>query len=78
MRERTGDVVAVDSSDAAAHGADVIMCATNSLTPIFGPGWLRPGLHFSAIRWHEIPVSVIKSADQVFIHRHGTPIRHRS
>ena len=73
MRERTGcDVVAVDSSDAAAHGADVIMCATNSLTPIFGPGWLRPGLHFSAIRWHEIPVSVIKSADQVFIHSHDS------
>ncbi len=36
MRERTGcDVVAVDSSDEVANGADVIMCATNSVTPVF-------------------------------------------
>jgi ornithine cyclodeaminase/alanine dehydrogenase-like protein (mu-crystallin family) len=73
MRERAGcDVVAVDSSDDAAKGADVIMCATNSLAPIVQPSWLRPGLHLSAIRWHEIPVSVIKSADQAFIHSHDS------
>ncbi len=79
MRERAGcDVVAVDSSDAAAKGADVIMCATNSVTPVFECAWLRPGLHFSAIRWHEIPVSTIKSADKVLIHSHDSdpsPVR---
>jgi ornithine cyclodeaminase/alanine dehydrogenase-like protein (mu-crystallin family) len=73
MRQRTScDVVAVESSDDAAGGADVIMCATNSMTPVFKPGWLQPGLHISAIRWHEIPVGVIKSADRVFIHSHDS------
>jgi len=73
MRERTGcDVVAVASADEAARDADMIVCATNATTPVFRPDWLRPGLHFSAIRWHEIPISVIKSADRAFIHSHDS------
>jgi ornithine cyclodeaminase/alanine dehydrogenase-like protein (mu-crystallin family) len=79
MRERTGcDVVAVDYAEDAAKGADVIMCATNTLTPVFEAAWLGPGLHFSAIRWHEISADVIKSADRTFIHSHDsdpTPVR---
>jgi alanine dehydrogenase len=73
MRLRTGcDVVAVESSQDAVDGADVIMCATNSMTPAFEARWLRPGLHFSAIRWHEIPTSVISSADLTFVHSHDS------
>jgi alanine dehydrogenase len=42
-------VVAAQTAEAAAHGADVICCATTSFEPIFAAGWVAPGTHVSAV-----------------------------
>jgi ornithine cyclodeaminase/alanine dehydrogenase-like protein (mu-crystallin family) len=62
------NVIAVDSPESAVDGADVLMCATNSLDPVIRAEWIRPGVHLSCIRWNEIPTRVIGSSDRAFIH----------
>jgi ornithine cyclodeaminase/alanine dehydrogenase-like protein (mu-crystallin family) len=43
------DVVAATSAQEALAGADVVCCATTSLTPIFDAAWVEPGTHVNAI-----------------------------
>jgi ornithine cyclodeaminase len=42
-------VHAVDSAEAAVHGADVVCCVTPSETPVFEAEWLAPGSHVNAM-----------------------------
>jgi thiomorpholine-carboxylate dehydrogenase len=37
------------SADEAVHGADVVVTATNSKTPVLKGSWLKPGCHVNAI-----------------------------
>ncbi len=39
----------VDSAEKAVRGMDVILTATNSLTPIFPADWVEPGTHVSSM-----------------------------
>ena len=39
----------VESPEQAVHGMDVILTATNSLTPIFPEDWVDPGTHVSSM-----------------------------
>lgn len=39
----------VDSPEQAVRGMDVILTATNSLTPIFPEDWVEPGTHISSM-----------------------------
>jgi len=39
----------VDESEQAVRGMDVILTATNSLTPIFPEEWVKPGTHVSSM-----------------------------
>src|ERR1051325_3609660 len=39
----------VDTPEQAVRGMDVILTATNSLTPIFPEGWVDPGTHVSSM-----------------------------
>jgi len=43
------EVTAVDTSEEAVEGADVIVCATNSNVPVFDGAWLKPGQHVTSI-----------------------------
>ena len=52
----------------AIKGADIAMCATNSIDHIFFARWLEPGMHVSSIKRPEIEVAAIKRADRVAIH----------
>ena len=46
MRGKTGlEVVASDSGPEAVRGADVVLCATNSWSPVFLADWIEPGMH---------------------------------
>ena len=40
---------AVDSAEEAVRGADVVVTATNSPTPVLSRDWLRPGAHINAV-----------------------------
>ena len=64
------EVIPVDQPEEALAGADVAMCASNSLDPIFFERWLVPGLHVTSIKLPEIEVKAIKRADRLVLHAH--------
>jgi alanine dehydrogenase len=61
-------VTAVASPEEAIGGADIAMCATNTLDPVFFAHWIEPGMHLSSIKRPEIEVNAIKRADRVVLH----------
>ena len=69
MRALLGvEVHAVGQPEEAIKGADIVMCATNSIDHIFFERWIEPGMHVSSIKRPEIEVKAIKRADRVVIH----------
>src|SRR5438874_9137335 len=50
------DVEPVGQPEDAIGGADIAMCASNSLDAIFFERWLEPGMHLSSIKQPEIEV----------------------
>src|SRR5687768_2743467 len=46
-------LVAVDSAEAAVKEADIIVAGTNSMEPVHKKEWLRPGVHYSAVKVQE-------------------------
>jgi ornithine cyclodeaminase/alanine dehydrogenase-like protein (mu-crystallin family) len=61
-------VEAVSQPEEAIAGADIILCATNSIDHIFFERWIEPGMHLSSIKRPEIEVKAVKRADRVVIH----------
>ncbi|HVB89025.1 MAG TPA: ornithine cyclodeaminase family protein [Beijerinckiaceae bacterium] len=71
MSETLGiDVRPVESPEEALDGADIAMCASNSVDNIFFAHWLRPGLHVSSIKRPEIEPEALRLADRVVVHTH--------
>ena len=62
------EVVPVDQPEDAIKGADIAMCATNSIDHVFFERWIEPGVHLSSIKRPEIEVAAVKRADRVVIH----------
>src|SRR5215510_4999991 len=58
----------VGQPEEAVNGADIVMCATNSIDHIFFERWLEPGMHVTSIKRPEIEVKAVKRADRVVIH----------
>lgn len=57
------EIVGVDSSRQCVQGADIIICATNSSTPVFDLEWIEPGVHVNTLgpkfaMRHEIPIGL--------------------
>jgi len=73
MTQRLGiDVVAVDSAEAAARGADIVADCTDSMTPIFqGDGWVAPGMHITTYGANRIGREVVERLDLVVRHFQG-------
>jgi alanine dehydrogenase len=61
-------VTPVASPEDAIGSADIVMCASNTLDPIFFERWIEPGVHLSSIKRPEIETAAIKRADRVVIH----------
>jgi alanine dehydrogenase len=61
-------VTPVTSPEEAIGGADIVMCASNTLDPIFFERWIEPGVHLSSIKRPEIETAAVKRADRVVIH----------
>ena len=56
----------------AVVGADIVMCGSNSLDPIFFQKWVEPGMHLSSIKKPEIEPAAIRAAQKVVVHTHDT------
>ncbi len=61
------NIVAVDSAEEAADGVDILVSATNSMTPTIKPEWVKPGMHIASVRGSEIPLSVLKKVDRLVL-----------
>jgi alanine dehydrogenase len=73
MSEALGaTIVPVETPEDAIKGADIVMCATNTLDPIFFAHWIEPGMHLSSIKRPEIETNAVKRAERVVIHTHDT------
>jgi alanine dehydrogenase len=73
MSETLGvEVSPVGQPEDAIKGADIVMCATNSLDHIFFERWIEPGMHLSSIKVPEIEPKAVKRAGRVAIHVHDT------
>jgi ornithine cyclodeaminase/alanine dehydrogenase-like protein (mu-crystallin family) len=64
------EVVPVAQPEEALAGADIAMCASNSLDPIFFERWVVPGLHMTSIKLPEIETSAVKRANRLVLHAH--------
>jgi alanine dehydrogenase len=61
-------VTAVATPEEAISGADIVMCATNTVDPVFFAHWIEPGMHLSSIKRPEIESNAVKSCQRVVIH----------
>src|SRR3954463_13652265 len=59
------EVIPVAQPEDAIAGADIVMCASNSLDAIFFERWITPGVHLSSIKQPEIEISALKRADRL-------------
>jgi len=57
----------VSSAEAAIEGADLAVTGTNSMEPVHRREWLRPGVHYSAVKVQEMDEDFLESVDRVFL-----------
>jgi ornithine cyclodeaminase/alanine dehydrogenase-like protein (mu-crystallin family) len=62
------EVAPATSAREAVRGADVVLCATNSMQPVFSADWVEPGMHVSSLKRLELDPAVAAAADVVFTH----------
>jgi ornithine cyclodeaminase/alanine dehydrogenase-like protein (mu-crystallin family) len=69
MSARLGvEVTPAASAREAVFGADVVLCATNSMQPILPADWLEPGMHVSSLKRLELDASTVRAADIIVTH----------
>jgi len=64
------EVAPAAQPEEAIAGADIVMCASNSLDNIFFEHWIEPGVHLSSIKQPEIEVKALKRVDRIVLHFH--------
>jgi ornithine cyclodeaminase/alanine dehydrogenase-like protein (mu-crystallin family) len=67
---------AVDSAAEAATDVDVVCSATNASQPVLNIDWLKPGMHYNAIREFETDLSILQRCDVLAIHTNFGGIQH--
>src|ERR1051325_8262616 len=70
------EVVPVAQPEDAIGGADIALCATNSIDNIFFERWIEPGMHISSIKITEIELAAIRRADRLVLHTHDSKPLH--
>jgi alanine dehydrogenase len=63
----TARLVPFASADDAVADADLIVAGTNSMEPIHRREWLRPGVHYSAVKVQEMDQAFLDAVDRVFL-----------
>ena len=62
------EVEPMDSPAAAAKDSDVLVAATNAITRVIEPEWMKPGVHATCVKDCELGEETIRKADRVVIH----------
>ncbi|HVB00547.1 MAG TPA: ornithine cyclodeaminase family protein [Acidimicrobiales bacterium] len=62
------EVRSVESADEAADGVDILVSATNSMSPTVQREWLRPGLHVTSVRASELSLQLLEAVDHLVVH----------
>jgi alanine dehydrogenase len=70
------DAVPVDSARDAIDGADVVVLATNSQTPVLDGGWLANGTHVNSVQRHELDAATLSRAELVVVRSREDPTFH--
>ena len=63
-------LIEAGSVEEALDGADLVTCATNSLSPLFPAALLKPGVHVSCVKPCELDAAVYRHARPLVIHWH--------
>jgi ornithine cyclodeaminase/alanine dehydrogenase-like protein (mu-crystallin family) len=61
------DIRAVDSAEEAVEGVDILVTATNSVSPTIKPEWLKTGMHLSSINRTELAPPVFARVDRLVL-----------
>src|SRR5215471_13773609 len=61
------NIRAVDSAEEAADGVDVLVTATNSVSPTVKPEWLKAGMHLSSINRTELKPDVFARVERLIV-----------
>ena len=69
-------VTPVERPEDAIKGADIVMCASNTIDPIFFARWIEPGMHITSIKRPEIESAALKRCDLLFLHSHDPAPQH--
>ena len=64
------EVEPVTDPESALRGADIVLCATSSIDPVYFERWVVPGVHLSSIKKAEIDNGALKRCDRIAIHLH--------
>jgi ornithine cyclodeaminase/alanine dehydrogenase-like protein (mu-crystallin family) len=67
-RQTDTEIISAETAAEAVDGADIVLCATNSLDSVFEPDWIAPGMHIGCIRDGELPPAAIRACDRVAMH----------
>jgi len=67
-RKIHSSIVACDSVERCVDGADVIAASTSSMVRVIDPKWLKPGVHVSCIKTHEVDGEVLDRCSRVVLH----------
>jgi len=61
-------VEAAESGKSVADRADILVAATNSVSRVVPPEWLRPGMHVTCVKITELGDATLAKADRLVIH----------
>ena len=62
------NVKAVETAEECVAGADIIAASTSSMVRVIEPKWLKPGVHLSCIKTHEVDAEVLERCSRVVLH----------
>ncbi len=69
MTPRLGiEVEAMPDAESAVRGADIVLCSTSSIDPVYFAPWIEPGVHLSSIKPAEIENAALRQCDHIAVH----------
>jgi alanine dehydrogenase len=61
-------IKAANTPETCVEGADIIAASTSSMVRVVEPQWLKPGVHVSCIKTHEIDAEVLERCSRIVLH----------